>query len=112
MKWYKNLYIGDKAKKAKYKVFGLMRKNRFTIDTYLITIADNPDNILDIYSANVLKQPHFKKKNRSEIYVVGLAKGRDEAFELVRTIVDETYHRTGKVDVADFLKFGSRLNKK
>ena len=43
---------------------------------------------------------------------MGLAKGRDEAFELVRTIVDETYHRTGKVDVADFLKFGSRLNKK
>ena len=59
-----------------------------------------------------MKQPHFKKKNRNEIYVVGLAKGRDEAFELVRTIVDETYHRTGKVDVADFLKFGSRLNKK
>ena len=111
MKWYKNLYIGDKAKKAKYKVFGLIRKNRFTIDTYLITIADNPDNILDIYSANVLKQPHFKKKNRNEIYVVGLAKGREEALYLVRDIIDEVYSNTKGFDIAGYLHFGVGRNR-
>ena len=112
LKWYRNLYLGDNARKAKYKTFGLIRKNRFTIDTYIIAISDNPDNILDIYSANVLKQPHFKNKSyRNKVYVVGLAKGRNEALELVRCIVDDTYSHTGDVDVAGYLKFGTKLRK-
>lgn len=91
---------------------GLIRKNRFTIDTYIIAISDNPDNILDIYSANMLKQPHFKNKSyRDKVYVVGLAKGRNEALELVRCIVDDTYSHTGCVDVAGYLKFGTKLRK-
>ena len=112
LKWYRNLYLGDNARKAKYKTFGLIRKNRFTIDTYIIAMSDNPDNILDIYSANVLKQPHFKNKSyRNKVYVVGLAKGRNEALELVRCIVDDTYSHTGGVDVAGYLKFGTKLRK-
>ena len=112
MKWYRYLYLGDNARKAKYKTFGLIRKNRFTIDTYIIAISDNPDNILDIYSANMLKQPHFKNKSyRDKVYVVGLAKGRNEALELVRCIVDDTYSHTGCVDVAGYLKFGTELRK-
>ena len=84
LKWYRNLYLGDNARKAKYKTFGLISKNRLTIDTYIIAISDNPDNILDIYSANMLKQPHFKNKSyRDKVYVVGLAMGRNEALELV-----------------------------
>lgn len=112
MKWYRNLYLGDNARKAKYKTFGLIRKNRFTIDTYIIAISDNPDNIFDIFSANVLKQSHFKNKAyRDKVYAVGLAKGRNEALELVRCIVDETYSHTGSVDVAGYLKFGTELRK-
>lgn len=112
LKWYRNLYLGDNARKAKYKTFGLIRKNRFTIDTYIIAISDNPDNILDIYSANMLKQPHFKNKSyRDKVHVVGLAKGRSEALELVRCIVDDTYSHTGGVDVAGYLKFGTKLRK-
>ncbi len=77
MKWYRYLYLGDNARKAKYKTFGLIRKNRFTIDTYIVAISVNPDNILDVYSANMLKQPHFKNKSyRDKVYVVGLAEGQ------------------------------------
>ena len=79
LKWYRYLYLGDNARKAKYKTFGLIRKSRFTIDTYIVAISVNPDNILDVYSANMLKQPHFKNKSyRDKVYVVGLARGRDE----------------------------------
>ena len=49
MKWYRKLYIGENAKKDKYKVFGHIRKNRFCADTFLITLASNTCNILDIY---------------------------------------------------------------
>ena len=69
MKWYRKLYIGENAKKDKYKVFGHIRKNRFCADTLLITLASNTCNILDIYSANMLLQPHFKNKNVNEKYM-------------------------------------------
>ena len=88
--------MGEGARKAKYKVLGHVVKKKFSFDTYLITLPSNTSNILDIYSANVLLQPHFKKKCiQDEIYVVGIAKGRDEAYELVRDIVDEVYKNTG-----------------
>ncbi|MDO5381872.1 MAG: hypothetical protein Q4F06_04005 [Eubacteriales bacterium] len=110
MKWYKKLYIGEKAKKEKYKVFGHIKQSRFCSDTFLITLSENPDNLLDIYSANVLKQPHFKNKRyRDNVYVVGLAKGRDEALELVRQIVDDVYKGTGAFDIRRYLNFGKKL---
>ena len=95
MKWYRKLYIGENAKKDKYKVFGHIRKNRFCADTFLITLASNTCNILDIYSANMLLQ-------------VGLAKGRDEALNLVRDIIDEVYNATGGFDIREYLGFGNK----
>ena len=69
MKWYRGLYMGEGARKAKYKVLGHVVKKKFSFDTYLITLPSNTSNILDIYSANVLLQPHFKKKCiQDEIY--------------------------------------------
>lgn len=109
MKWYRNLYLGEEAKKAKYKIFGKISEKRFTFDTYLIIISANPNNILDIISANEFYQPHFQKEYANDIYVVGLAKGKDEAFELVRQIIDETYSNSGNVDIATYLRFGSRI---
>ena len=38
-----------------------------------------------------------------ELLVIGLAGGREEAFEVVRTIVDEVYHATGGFDIPRFL---------
>ena len=64
MKWYRYLYLGDNARKAKYKTFGLIRKSRFTIDTYIVAISVNPDNILDVYSAN---NSHILRINHTEI---------------------------------------------
>ena len=62
-----------------------------------------------MYSANVLLQPHLKeKKVLKDIYVVGIAKGRMEALELVRDIIDEVYHNTGGFDISGYLKFGNK----
>ena len=69
--------MGDEARKAKYKILGRVVKKKLSFDTYLITLPSNPSNILDVYSANVLLQPHLKeKKVLKDIYVVGMAKGR------------------------------------
>ncbi len=109
MKWYKGLYLGEKAKKDKYKILGKVVKSRFQADTFLIMLPSNASNVLDIISANYLNQPHFHNKlYKKEIYVVGIAKGRDEALELVRSIIDEVYNATGGFDVSGYLHFGSK----
>ena len=71
-------------------MFGRIRRGRFQLDTYLITLSDNPDNLLDMFSANVLKQPYFKKQkgiHAREIYVVGLAKGYAEGLRLSQPLL-------------------------
>ena len=112
MKWYKKLYLGENAEKSRYKVFGRIRMNKFSFNTYLIVLPSNKENLLDIISANMLLQPYFKKKiNLDKIYVVGLAKGREEALYLVRDIIDEVYSNTKGFDIAGYLHFGVGRNR-
>ena len=92
-------------------MFGRIRRGRFQLDTYLITLSDNPDNLLDMFSANVLKQPYFKKQtgiHAREIYVVGLAKGYAEGLEVITAIIDDVYQQTGAFDIPGYLKFGRK----
>ncbi len=107
MKWYKKLYLGDNAKKAKYKVFGKICRNRFSYNTFLITLSDTPGNLLEIYSVNLLKQPYYREKEvKKNIYVVGLAAGYNEAVNVMQQIIEEVYAATGAFDIRSYLKFG------
>lgn len=101
MKWYENLYVGDsirhKAKKIKWKI----RHNAGQIDIYVITLASNPQNLMDIIPAQELMQKAYPKQG---LFVIGLAHGYDEALEVVTQIVDELYQATGGVDLKAYLK--------
>lgn len=109
MKWYRKLYLGDNAKDAKYKTIGKVRTGKFQNNTYLITLAANPNNLLDIYSANFLLQPDFKKANVTEdVYVIGIAKGKEEAFEVVKNIISDVYTNTGGFEVKKYLGLGTK----
>jgi hypothetical protein len=102
MKWYRKLYLGENAKKSKYKIFRRVRMNKFSIDTYLITLPSNDENLLDVFQANMLLQPYYKKADR-DIFVVGIANGKDEAYEVVRDIIDDVYSHTGAFDIKKYL---------
>lgn len=107
MKWYRPLYLGEKAKAAKLKTMKKVKEKRVQRDTYFITLPSNPANLLDIISANQLLWPYYRRRRvRKKIWVIGIAKGKEEAFELVRTIVDEVYQKTGGFDIREYLKFG------
>lgn len=109
VKWYRKLYMGENASKSKYKVFGRVISSRFSHDTFLITLSSNPVNLLDVISANTLLQPHFKKKkNLEKLYVVGIAKGKDEALSVVRDIIDDVYSDRGDFKIREYLKFGQK----
>lgn len=100
MKWYQDLYtgesIGEKAEKIKWNI----NHNAGQIQVYIISLASNSDNLLDIIPAWNVVQKHYPKKH---LCIVGLAKGWEEAVDVARRIVLEVYDHTGGFRVRDYL---------
>ena len=100
MIWYKDLYVGEsivhKTKKVKWKIM----HNAGQIGIYVITLAFNRQNLLDIIPSYELMQKEYPKK---DMVIVGLAKGYDEAVEVAASIIDEVYRSTGTFDLRTYL---------
>ncbi len=100
MIWYEDLYVGDsivhKTKKIKWKIC----HNAGQVNIYVITLASNEKNLLDIIPARELLQKAYPKRG---LFVVGLARGYDEAVEVAASIVDEVYRQTGAFAVRSYL---------
>lgn len=101
LNWYKKLYVGDNAKKKKKQLIRKISMGAGVLDVYLITFATNPQNQLDIFSANELKQ---KARRRNCPMIVGLCLGRWEAMEMVEMLVQKTYEQTGTANVREWLE--------
>lgn len=97
--WSTKLYIGEKMKKKKDKVISSINNSEVTFGAYCIAFASHPDNLFDIMDANELLFPHYKK---TEICIIGLARGKEEALKLVQEIVMEVYGNTGGFDVRTY----------
>lgn len=100
MIWYKDLYVGEsivhKTKNVKWKIM----HNAGQIGIYVITLASNRQNLLDIIPSYELMQKEYPKK---DMVIVGLAKGYDEAVEVAASIIDEVYRSTGTFAVRTYL---------
>ena len=100
MEWYKKLYTGesirDKSEKIKWKI----NHNAGQIQIYIISLASNQENLLDLIPAREIMQKGYPRKN---LFIVGLAKGREEAVEVAQQIVLEVYENTGGFRVREYL---------
>jgi hypothetical protein len=67
---------------------------------YVITFASNDIDQLDIMEAKYLLKRSVKKRLP---VVAALAMGRQDAFELVRTLAEEAYRKTGGCDLVNYL---------
>lgn len=101
MRWYENLYFGEGAKKDGVRIVKRLQAGKLQPDVYVITLAANEQNLLDIYPSYVLLQPYYQKQ---DLLVIGLAAGRKEAQELVAKIVDEVYQKTSEVAVRQYFQ--------
>lgn len=102
MKWMKDFYVGDRALKLKKKIVRGIRWRRPLPDAYILTIASNPRNQIDILRAYILRQPYFRKND--DIVIIGIAKGHQDALDLMLRITDECVRRTGTADVRSYLE--------
>lgn len=94
--WTSRLYVGDKLKKKREKAIKSINSQKPTVGIYCITFASHPDNLFDIMDANELMFPHYQ---RLDVFIVGLAKGKDEAVGLVQNMLMEIYQKTGDFKV-------------
>ena len=68
MRWYRKLYIGETARKDRYRIVGKVKHRRPQRDAYLITLATNEKNLLDIYPANTMLWHYFYKSSILIVY--------------------------------------------
>jgi len=70
-------------------------------DVYLITLASNDKNLLDIYPGYVFLQPYFQEQ---ELLILGIALGKDEAFSVAQKIIEDVYGNTGALGVQAYFE--------
>ena len=75
--WYKNLYVGDTAKKKQKKWMRRIENKKAVPGVWLLTLPSNQQNNLDVIPADLLLQPDVR---RNCPMIVGLAVSREEAF--------------------------------
>lgn len=99
MIWYENLYIGESISKKNAKIRRLKRKvnqNAYLFNIFIIVLCRYGTNLLEIIPAIELRQKSYPKQN---LYIVGLAKGYDEALETAARIITDVYKKTGGFQV-------------
>ena len=101
MMWNNRLYVGEKAVPHKKTIVKKIKNNKFQLGIYVLALPANEDNVMDIYPAQVLMQEHFKKSNQ---LIVGIAKGKDEALELMIQMITDSINETGSYRVKDLVE--------
>lgn len=99
IQWTSRIYVSENLKKKRDKAINSINNRRLTSDIYCIAFASSPDNLFDIINANELLFPHYQK---TDIKIVGIAKGKEEATRLTQDMLMEVYNETGAFDVRSY----------
>lgn len=99
MKWYDALWVGPLAARKKGRIISSIRQRKHVPGIWLITLAENPSEALDIIPSDTLEKPFCSPE---DLYILGIASGKQEAFELVEKMVDYIYRETGTLNIRDY----------
>lgn len=102
MRWAINLYTTEKTKRALPRIKHKLRTRRPQPGIYLITIASNEKNLLDLFQAVFYIQPMLQKLNPD---IVGVAENEDAAKDMIVKITEDVYKAQGNFDVRTYFKF-------
>ena len=102
MRWWKHLYMGDRALKNRAKVLMGIREGRTIPDTYVITLPESGNHILDIRPVMLLTE---EERKAEDFLVLGVAQGYGEACEVVRPMVDDMYRHTDGFNWKSYMSY-------
>lgn len=101
MNWYRKLYFGKNAEKRKNRFVREIEAGTYRGNTWLITLAANPENQLELFSVQELR---FSYIRRNCPLVLGIASGYEEALEVLLRIVQEVLEATGGADIRGYFE--------
>lgn len=99
MRYYKHLYLAKGIRK-KDQVIRKLEENKLQMNIHIITLPMNGEDQLEIYHSMVLLQPEFP---HDDFFVVGIAKGYEDAVEMVEEIAREVYNKTKGADIRSYI---------
>ncbi len=99
VQWANELYMGYKMNKRASRVIDCINNRKAVMNIFCICLASHSDNLFDIMDANELLFPHYKNV---DVTIIGLAKGKEEAIDLVHDMIMEVYEATGEFDVRTY----------
>ncbi|MFA9463740.1 MAG: hypothetical protein ACERKN_05555 [Velocimicrobium sp.] len=102
IKWSNELYFDDSIKKKPDKWKKRIEDGRLSHSLYCICLASNEKNLFDIINCNEL---FFRYYRRNSLYIVGIAKTREDAIDLLQDMIEDIYKKTGDIKVRDFFTF-------
>ena len=97
---YCDLYVSECWQEKKEKIIKRLADNRLQPRVYVITLAQGEQNYLEFFSSAFLKQRIYKE---TELFVVGIAAGYDEAVSMVKEITEQVFKETGDANVRRFI---------
>lgn len=97
--WSSRLYIGKGIGRKKNRIKRRIQQGKPTFGIFLIAEPSNQENLFDILDAAGLLFPYYR---RHSLTVYGLAKGKEEAAELVTRMLEEVYRETGEFKVREY----------
>ena len=106
MRWYKHLYMGEKARKKRFRILQGIRKNRLQPGVHVITPASGSSNILDILPSAVLLQEYYRKQEK--LLILGVGADYVESLGVAGEIVEDMYRETGGFDLDEFLQINGQ----
>ena len=56
---------------------------------------------MEVIPASLLRQPYYQKQ---DLFVLGIAGSKQEAYELVRQLIEEVYQETGGVALREYIQ--------
>lgn len=102
MRWAVNLYTTGQTKKKLPRIMQKVHRGKIQPEIRLITLASNPQNLLDIIPASAYIQKGLEKLSPD---IVGIAKGQEEAETLAVQIVLDVWQAHKNFDVRKYFKF-------
>lgn len=94
--------MSENAGKKRADVLRGIREKRVMPDTYVITLPETGNHILDIRPVLLLTR---EEREGKDLLILGVALGMAEARELVRTMVDDMYQKTGAFDWNGYMRY-------
>ena len=98
--WQENFLTGESVKNPN-KIKKKLNNGKLVPGIYLLTLSENPVNLMDIIPAAMLIQKSFYGICPK---IIGMAKGKEEALEMVRSLIDEMYRETGNFATAEYIE--------